>query len=74
MRQKPALDLVFKKTPKSFSVKPAHQEDEVKFDTMLKEWSKIDYKKLEEEDDETSDKTLLEWLNYHKIALEFCPS
>jgi len=31
MRQKPALDLVFKKTPKSFSVKPAHQEDEVKF-------------------------------------------
>jgi hypothetical protein len=31
MRQKPALDLVFKKTPKSFSAKPAHQEDEVKF-------------------------------------------
>ena len=31
MRQKTTLDLVFKKTPKSFSAKPAHQEDEVKF-------------------------------------------
>lgn len=29
-------------------------EDEVKFDKLLKEWSKVDYKKLEESEDSTS--------------------
>ena len=29
-------------------------EDEAKFDALLKNWSKVDYKKLQEDDDETS--------------------
>jgi hypothetical protein len=29
-------------------------EDEVKFDVLLKGWSKVDYKKLEENDDTTN--------------------
>jgi hypothetical protein len=29
-------------------------EDEVKFEALLKNWNKVDYKKLEEDDDATN--------------------
>jgi ribonucleoside-diphosphate reductase alpha chain len=44
-------DKIYKQAPMEAVVTP---EDEAKFEALLKEWSKVDYKKLEEDDDATS--------------------
>lgn len=43
-------DKIYKQAPMEAVLTP---EDEVKFDALLKEWSKVDYKKLVEDDDAT---------------------
>jgi ribonucleoside-diphosphate reductase alpha chain len=43
-------DKIYKQAPMEAVSTP---EDEVKFDALLKEWSKVDYKKLVEDDDTT---------------------
>lgn len=44
-------DKIYKQAPMEAVISP---EDEAKFDALLKNWSKVDYKKLQEDDDETS--------------------
>ena len=44
-------DKIYKQAPMEAVLTP---EDEVKFDALLKAWTKVDYKKLEENDDATS--------------------
>lgn len=43
-------DKLYKQAPMEAVVTP---EDEVRFNALLKDWSKVDYKKMEEDDDET---------------------
>jgi ribonucleoside-diphosphate reductase alpha chain len=47
-------DKIYKQAPMEAVVTP---EDEARFDNLVKNWSKVDYKKLEEHDDETSHTT-----------------